>query len=208
MNLQEGTKGDPFSIKEQKPYSASREEGMVCLRGCWVPRGDLVMEDRLLDSERPADLQLSTKICLRFSFTSSCFLVFNVSQQHYWVCMLSHFSPVRVFVTLWTVARQASLSLGFSSQEYWSRLPFPTWGDLPIQGSNPRLICFLYWQERHLLLLINSCPPAWCRSGVQPPHKGREGDFSLWSMPQLCHCSRYTEETAWTWSHENRLHRP
>ena len=83
MNLQESTKGDPFSIKEQKPYSASREEGMVYLRGCWVPRGDLVMEDRLLDSERPADLQLSTKICLRFSSTSSCFLVFNVSQQHY-----------------------------------------------------------------------------------------------------------------------------
>ena len=31
----------------------------------------------------------------------------------------------------WTVARQASLSMGFSRQKYWSRLPFPTPGDLP-----------------------------------------------------------------------------
>ena len=35
------------------------------------------------------------------------------------------------FVTRWNVAYQASLSLGFSWQEYWSRLPFPPPGDLP-----------------------------------------------------------------------------
>ena len=40
-------------------------------------------------------------------------------------CLLSHFSHVRLFVTLWTVACQASLSMGFSRQEYWSRLPMP-----------------------------------------------------------------------------------
>ena len=40
--------------------------------------------------------------------------------------MLSRFSCVQLFVTLWTVARQALLSLGFSRQEYWSGLPiFP-----------------------------------------------------------------------------------
>ena len=33
--------------------------------------------------------------------------------------------------TLWTVARQAPLSIGLSRQEYWSELPFPTPGDLP-----------------------------------------------------------------------------
>ena len=36
------------------------------------------------------------------------------------VCELSHFSCVQLFVTLWTVACQAPLSLGFSRQEYWS----------------------------------------------------------------------------------------
>ena len=42
-----------------------------------------------------------------------------------YACMLSHFSHVSLFATLWTVALQASLSMGFSRQEYWSRLPFP-----------------------------------------------------------------------------------
>ena len=41
------------------------------------------------------------------------------------------------FVTLWTVARQASLSMGFSRQEYWSGLPFPSPGDLPNPGIEP-----------------------------------------------------------------------
>ena len=35
------------------------------------------------------------------------------------------------FVTPWTVARQAPLSMGFPRQEYWSELPFPTPKDLP-----------------------------------------------------------------------------
>ena len=44
--------------------------------------------------------------------------------------VLSCFSHVQLFATLWTVAHQAPLSLGFSRQEYWSGLPFPTPGDL------------------------------------------------------------------------------
>ena len=47
--------------------------------------------------------------------------------------MLSLFSSVRLFVTP-TVACQAPLSVGFSRQEYWGRLPFPTPGDLPDPG--------------------------------------------------------------------------
>ena len=40
-------------------------------------------------------------------------------------------------VTPWTVARQAPLSMGFSRQEYWSGLPFPSPGDLPDPGIKP-----------------------------------------------------------------------
>ena len=40
--------------------------------------------------------------------------------------------------TPWTAARQAPLSMGFSSQEYWSRLPFPSPGELPNPGIKPR----------------------------------------------------------------------
>ena len=53
--------------------------------------------------------------------------------------VLSH---VRLFVTPWTVAHQAPLSIEFSRQEYWSGLPFPSPGDLPdpgIESSSPEL---------------------------------------------------------------------
>ena len=43
-------------------------------------------------------------------------------------------SRVRLFVTLWTVAYEAPLSMGFSRQEYWSGLPFLSPGDLPYPG--------------------------------------------------------------------------
>ena len=49
-------------------------------------------------------------------------------------CMLSHFSCAQLFVTPWTVAHQAPLSMRFSRQEYWSELPCPLPGDLPTQG--------------------------------------------------------------------------
>ena len=46
-------------------------------------------------------------------------------------------SPVRLFGTPWTVARQAPLSMGFSRQEYWSGLPFPFLEDLPNPENKP-----------------------------------------------------------------------
>ena len=46
-------------------------------------------------------------------------------------------SRVRLFVTPWTVACQAPQSMGFSRQEYWSGLPFPSPGDLPNLGIEP-----------------------------------------------------------------------
>ena len=48
--------------------------------------------------------------------------------------VLNCFSHVQLFATLWTVACQAPLSLGFSSQEYWSGLPCPSPGDPPSPG--------------------------------------------------------------------------
>ena len=45
---------------------------------------------------------------------------------------------VQLFVTPWTVARQAPLSRGFPRKEYWSGLPFPSSGDLPDPEIEPR----------------------------------------------------------------------
>ena len=46
-------------------------------------------------------------------------------------------SCVQLCATLWTVAHQAPLSMGFSKQEYWSGLPFPPPRDLPNPGIEP-----------------------------------------------------------------------
>ena len=71
-------------------------------------------------------------------------------------------SHVRLFATLWTVAHQASLSIGFSRQEYWSGLPCtcamhnpegcPLQGIFLTQGSNLCLLCLLHWQVDFLPL--------------------------------------------------------
>ena len=51
--------------------------------------------------------------------------------------MLSCFSYVQLFVTLWTIAQQDPLSKGFSRQEYWSGFPCPPPGDFPDPGIQP-----------------------------------------------------------------------
>ena len=52
-------------------------------------------------------------------------------------CVLSCFSCVLFFATLWTVACQTPLSMGFSKQEYWSVLPYPPPRDLSNPGIEP-----------------------------------------------------------------------
>ena len=51
-----------------------------------------------------------------------------------YVCVLSCFSHVQLFATIWTAAHQVPLSMGFSRQEYCSGLPCPPLGDLPHPG--------------------------------------------------------------------------
>ena len=51
--------------------------------------------------------------------------------------MLSCLSCALLFSMLWTIAHQALLSMGFSSQEYWGWLPWPPPGDLPNSETEP-----------------------------------------------------------------------
>ena len=80
------------------------------------------------------------------------------------VCARMHtLSRVLLFVTAWTVARQAPLSMGFSRQEYWSGLPFPPPGDLPNPGIKPMSLHLLHC--RHVLYHCTSpstFPPPKC----------------------------------------------
>ena len=57
-------------------------------------------------------------------------------------CVQSHFNCVQLFVTSWTIAHQAPLSMKFSRQESWSGLPFPPPGDLPNPGVKPVSLMF------------------------------------------------------------------
>ena len=54
-----------------------------------------------------------------------------------YVCVRAKWLQSQLFVTLWTVAHQAPLSMGFSRQEFWSGLPCPPPGDLPDPGIEP-----------------------------------------------------------------------
>ena len=72
-------------------------------------------------------------------------------------------------MTPWTVAHQAPLSLGFSRQEHWSRLPFPPPGDLPESGIDP---CLLHY--RRILYLL-----------------------SPWGSPSVKMCGTNTQHRAW-----------
>ena len=80
---------------------------------------------------------------LRFSF-----LTFKWFLKH--GCMLSCFSLVRLFVTLWMVARQLPFSMGFSRQEYWSGLPTLLQGIFPTWGSSLHPLHLLHWQADSL----------------------------------------------------------
>ena len=77
---------------------------------------------------------------------------FDDSLYKRYACMLSLFSYVRLFVTLWTVAHQAPLSMGLIRQEYWSGLPCPFQGIFPTHKSNLPLLSLLHWQAGYLPL--------------------------------------------------------
>ena len=77
------------------------------------------------------------------------------------VCMLTCFSCVQLFVTLWTVAPQAPLSIGFSRQEYWSGLPCTPRQYLPDPGVEPAFLYLLLWHAGSLPLVPPGNPKDW-----------------------------------------------
>ena len=101
----------------------------------------------------------------------------------------SRFCRVRLFVTLWTVAHQFPLSVGFSRQEFWSGLPCLSPGDLPNPGTEPESPATPILQAESLLLRRWESPNDWdhtakmCASGlgIQDPWDCSLG--SSWCPP-------------------------
>ena len=80
--------------------------------------------------------QLCQTLCNAWTVPHQVPLSKGFSRQEH-LCMLSHFSCVRLCAMLRTVACQAPLSMRFSRQEYWSGLPFSSPGNLPDTGIEP-----------------------------------------------------------------------
>ena len=81
----------------------------------------------------------------------------SLTKSPYMCAVLSCFSRVWLFATLWTVAHQAPLSMGFSREEYWSGLPCPPPGDLLDLGIEPKSL-LLHLQMGYLLLIPSGKP--------------------------------------------------
>ena len=93
------------------------------------------------DAAAPAQLATEKKILIALGWRSNLPDLERLgSAGHACVraCLLAQsLSCARLFATLWTVARQAPLSMGLSRQECWSGLPFSPLGDLPDPGVKP-----------------------------------------------------------------------
>ena len=108
--------------------------------------------------------------------------------------MLSHFSRVCLFATLWTIAHQAPLSVGFSRQEYWSGLPCLLPGDLPDPGDQTCSSCIGRWVPYHQCHLKPNLPPL---RGVQSSR-----NFSILSL-YIDHIPTFKSPDKWSEKNQN-----
>ena len=106
--------------------------------------------------------------------------------------VLSHFSCVQLFVTLWTAARQAPLSMGFSRQEYYSGLPCPPPGDQThvscVSSITGRF--FTHWAtwealQVYYILVLNQIHQLNHQAPQRSLPETSAKDVSLWLKPVL-----------------------
>ena len=102
-------------------------------------------------------------------------------------CMISHFSSVWLFVTLWIVAHQAPLSMGFFSKNTGMGYHALLQGILLTQGLNPCLLCLMDWQVVSLLLAPPGKPCATVVFDI-----GGEKNWKRMHTVQIPYCSRST----------------
>ena len=113
-----------------------------------------------------SDSKVKTQELFRFIHSPNC------------CCVCELLSHVKLFVTLWTVARQSPLSMGFSRQEYWSGFYFLLQGIFLTQGTNPGL---LHCRQKILYRL--------CQQGSQRSQDITK--YGLWGGGQRSHSLRW-----------------
>ena len=129
-----GRGGERRHGEEALDVAAERERADSCPRGWGSGAGlaHLVKQSRPL-KHRALCVPVGT---ILWGWPKSSFVFSLNGSSNAWSEVKS-LSRVRLFVTPWTVASQVPPSTGFSRQEYWSGLPFPSPGDLPDPGIEP-----------------------------------------------------------------------
>ena len=118
-----------------------------------------------LDSQIPhtfLSCQLKDKMsCIHF-YDIYYWLDEICSSVYVCACVFNRFSCVWLFAILWTVARRAPLSMGFSRQEHWNGLTCPPPERIFLtQRLNLRLLCLLHWQSGSWPLVLPGKPCIW-----------------------------------------------
>ena len=99
-------------------------------------------------------------------------------------CVLTRVSHVQLFVTLWTIAHQNPLSIGFFRQEYWSGLTCPPPGNLPDPRDPTHVSCTSCIAGGLFLPLSYQKSPLVPRSGIKPESPALQGGFLTAGPPR------------------------
>ena len=135
------------------------QSSMCCTVGPWLSILNLWRQP-LVCSLSLTKWLLKVKLCSKPS--RPCYLTQRkMCKSLNSLCMLSCFNWVQPFVALWTVACQASLSIGFSRQENWSAFQCPLPGDLPYPGIKPTSPTAPALQADSLPLSYQGSPYVW-----------------------------------------------
>ena len=110
-----------------QPRDGSKMGGCVCACES-LSHVQLFVTPWTVACQTPLSVQFCVCVCVQV-----CLLVAEL-------CVSVSCSVASVSAAPWTVAHEAPLFMEFSRREYWSELPFPSTGTLPIQGSKPGLL--------------------------------------------------------------------
>ena len=139
------------------------------------------------------------------------FQLYNCMNQLYIPAKSLQSCPIFRDVTLWTIVHQASLSMRFSRQEYWSWLPCPPLGDLPDPRIEPVFLMSpasagrffttsATWEAPESALCIQVSPASWASLPTPSPfHPSRSSQSTKLSF--LCHTTAFHWLLFYTWQY-------